>query len=85
MVFAEGAEEAVTRTVTSIVMIGSCLFFMFNNLKKVRNTIQHMGVGYILIQLSSLFIRVLEQVGKNSYGLFSYHCRETGQGKLIDL
>ncbi|GED14797.1 hypothetical protein [Aneurinibacillus migulanus] len=56
---------AISLPVASVVMIGGCFFFMFGNSEKAWNTIQHAGLGYILIQLSPLFIRVLEQVGKS--------------------
>lgn len=56
---------AVSLPVASIVMIGGCFFFMFGNSDKAWNTIQNAGLGYILIQLSPIFIKVLEQVGKS--------------------
>lgn len=56
---------AVSLPVASIVMIGGCFFFMFGNSDKAWNTIQNAGLGYILIQLSPLFIKVLEQIGKS--------------------
>ncbi|HZG16986.1 MAG TPA: hypothetical protein VE710_18500 [Candidatus Bathyarchaeia archaeon] len=55
---------AVSLPVASIVMIGGCFFFMFGNSEKAWSTIQNAGLGYILVQLSPLFIKVLEQVGK---------------------
>lgn len=56
---------AVSLPVASIVMIGGCFFFMFGNSDRAWNTIQNAGLGYILVQLSPLFIKVLEQVGKS--------------------
>lgn len=56
---------AISLPVASIVMIGGCFFFMFGNSEKAWNTIQNAGLGYILVQLSPLFIKVLEQVGKS--------------------
>jgi hypothetical protein len=56
---------AISLPVASIVMIGGCFFFMFGNSEKAWGTIQNAGLGYILIQLSPLFIKVLEQVGKS--------------------
>jgi hypothetical protein len=55
----------ISLPVASIVMIGGCFFFMFGNSEKAWNSIQNAGLGYILIQLSPLFIKVLEQVGKS--------------------
>ncbi|MED1949010.1 hypothetical protein [Brevibacillus centrosporus] len=56
---------AVSLPVASIVMIGGCFFFMFGNSEKAWSTIQNAGLGYILIQISPLFIKVLEQIGKS--------------------
>ncbi|MDR7318948.1 hypothetical protein [Brevibacillus nitrificans] len=56
---------AISLPVASIVMIGGCFFFMFGQSEKAWTTIQNAGLGYILIQLSPLFIKVLEQVGKS--------------------
>ncbi|KKX54195.1 hypothetical protein [Brevibacillus borstelensis] len=56
---------ALSLPIASIVMIGGCYFFLFGNSDKAWSTIQNAGLGYILIQLSPLFIRVLEQVGKS--------------------
>jgi len=56
---------AVSLPVASVVMIGGCFFFMFGNSDRAWSTIQNAGLGYILIQLSPLFIKVLEQVGKS--------------------
>lgn len=56
---------ALSLPIASIVMIGGCYFFLFGNSDKAWSTIQNAGLGYILIQLSPLFIKVLEQVGKS--------------------
>lgn len=56
---------AISLPVASIVMIGGCFFFMFGNTEKAWNSIQQAGLGYVLVQLSPLFIKVLEQVGKS--------------------
>ncbi|GED35017.1 hypothetical protein P9G84_32100 [Brevibacillus centrosporus] len=56
---------AISLPVASIVLIGGCFFFMFGQSEKAWSTIQNAGLGYILIQLSPLFIKVLEQVGKS--------------------
>ena len=56
---------ALSLPIASIVMIGGCYFFLFGNSDKAWSTIQSAGLGYILIQLSPLFIKVLEQVGKS--------------------
>jgi hypothetical protein len=56
---------AISLPVASVVMIGGCYFFLFGNSEKAWTTIQNAGLGYILIQLSPLFIKVLEQIGKS--------------------
>lgn len=56
---------AVSLPVASVVMIGGCFFFMFGQAERAWSTIQNAGLGYLLIQLSPLFIKVLEQIGKS--------------------
>ncbi len=56
---------AISLPVASVVMIGGCFFFMFGQSDRAWSTIQNAGLGYLLIQLSPLFIKVLEQVGKS--------------------
>ena len=55
---------AFSLPVASVVMVGGCFFFMFGNSEKAWSMIQNAGLGYVLIQLSPLFINMLEQVGK---------------------
>ncbi|WP_026676785.1 hypothetical protein [Fictibacillus gelatini] len=54
---------AISLPIASVVMIGGCFFFMFGNSEKAWSTIQNAGLGYILIQLSPLFLRVLKEIG----------------------
>lgn len=56
---------AISLPVASVVMIGGCFFFMFGQSDRAWSTIQNAGLGYLLIQLSPLFIKVLEQIGKS--------------------
>lgn len=56
---------AISLPVASVVMIGGCFFFMFGQSERAWSTIQNAGLGYLLIQLSPLFIKVLEQIGKS--------------------
>ncbi|MFC8686293.1 hypothetical protein [Brevibacillus porteri] len=56
---------AISLPVASVVMIGGCFFFMFGQSERAWSTIQNSGLGYLLIQLSPLFIKVLEQIGKS--------------------
>ncbi|MGG1679877.1 hypothetical protein ACIFOT_29785 [Neobacillus sp. NRS-1170] len=55
---------AISLPVASVVMVGGCFFFMLGNSEKAWSMIQNAGLGYVLIQLSPLFIKMLEQVGK---------------------
>ncbi len=55
---------AISLPVASVVMVGGCFFFILGNSEKAWSMIQNAGLGYVLIQLSPLFIKVLEQVGK---------------------
>lgn len=55
----------ISLPVASVVMIGGCFFFMFGQSDRAWSTIQNAGLGYLLIQLSPLFIKVLEQIGKS--------------------
>lgn len=54
---------AISLPVASVVMVGGCFFFMFGNSEKAWTMIQNAGLGYVLIQLSPLFIDILEKVG----------------------
>jgi hypothetical protein len=54
---------AISFPVASIIMVGGCFFFMFGNNEKAWSTIMSAGLGYILIQMSPLFLKVLEQIG----------------------
>lgn len=56
---------AISLPVASVVLIGGCFFFMFGQSERAWSTIQNAGLGYLLIQLSPLFIKVLEQIGKS--------------------
>lgn len=56
---------ALSLPVASVVLIGGCFFFMFGKSEKAWTTIQNAGLGYILVQLSPLFLKVLEQIGKS--------------------
>ncbi|MFE4073420.1 hypothetical protein [Peribacillus sp. YIM B13477] len=55
---------AISLPVASVIMVGGCFFFMLGNSEKAWSMIQNAGLGFCLIQLSPLFIKMLEQVGK---------------------
>jgi hypothetical protein len=51
--------------IASVIMIGACFFFMFNNAEKAWDMIMKAGLGYVLIQISPLFLKILQEVGKS--------------------
>lgn len=55
---------AFSLPVASVIMVGACFLFMFNNSEKAWTMIMNAGLGYILINLSPLFLEVLRQIGK---------------------
>ena len=55
---------AISFPVASVIMIGACFFFMFGNSERAWSMIMNAGLGYVLIQLSPLFLDILRTVGK---------------------
>ncbi len=55
---------AISFPIASVIMIGACFFFMFGNSEKAWNMIMNAGLGYVLIQLSPLFLQILKEIGK---------------------
>ncbi|MFJ8516390.1 hypothetical protein [Lysinibacillus xylanilyticus] len=45
-------------------MIVACFFFMFGNNEKAWSMIMNAGLGYVLIQLSPLFLKILRTIGE---------------------
>lgn len=56
---------AISFPVASVIMIGACFFFMFGNSDKAWSMILNAGLGYVLIQLSPLFLDILRTVGSS--------------------
>lgn len=54
---------AISFPVASVIMIGACFFFMFGNSEKAWSMIMNAGLGYVLIQLSPLFLEILRTIG----------------------
>jgi hypothetical protein len=54
---------ALSFPIASVIMVGACFFFMFNNAEKAWSMIMRAGLGYVLIQLSPLFLKILQEVG----------------------
>lgn len=55
---------AISFPIASVIMVGSCFFFMFGNSEKAWSGIMKAGLGYVIIQMSPLFLSILRQVGE---------------------
>lgn len=55
---------AISFPIASVIMIGGAFFFMLGNSEKAWQTIMNAGLGYVLIQMSPLFLEILRQVGE---------------------
>lgn len=55
---------AVSFPIASVIMIGGAFFFMLGNSEKAWQTIFNAGLGYVIIQMSPLFLQILRQVGE---------------------
>ena len=55
---------AISFPIASVIMIGACFFFMFGNSERAWNMIMNAGLGYVLIQLSPLFLKILREIGE---------------------
>ena len=56
---------AVSFPIASVIMVGACFFFMFNNSEKAWDMIGKAALGYVIIQLSPLFLEILRKVGES--------------------
>ncbi|MEH6957207.1 hypothetical protein [Neobacillus drentensis] len=54
---------ALSFPVASVIIVGSCFFFMMGNSERAWTAIQNSALGYVLIQVSPLILDVLKQVG----------------------
>lgn len=54
---------ALSFPIASVIIVGSCFFFMFDKAEKAWSMIMKAGLGYVLIQVSPLILAVLKQVG----------------------
>ena len=55
---------AISFPIASVIMITGCFFFMLGNGEKAWSTIMNAGLGYVLIQMSPLFLGVLKTIGE---------------------
>lgn len=56
---------AVSFPIASVIMVGACFFFMFGNSEKAWDMIGKAAMGYVIIQLSPLFLEILRKVGES--------------------
>lgn len=54
---------ALSFPISSIIIIGSCFFFMLGKSERAWSGIQNAGLGYILIQIMPLLLNVLKEIG----------------------
>jgi len=54
---------ALSFPIASVVIIGSCFFFMFGKGERAWSGIQNAGLGYILIQIMPMLLKVLKDIG----------------------
>ncbi|SPU37941.1 Uncharacterised protein [Lysinibacillus capsici] len=55
---------AISFPIASVIMVGACFFFMLGNSEKAWSMIMNAGLGYVLINLSPLFLQILKQIGE---------------------
>lgn len=55
---------AISFPIASVIMVASCFYFMIGNNERAWDGIFKSALGYILIQLSPLFLGILKEVGK---------------------
>jgi hypothetical protein len=55
---------AISFPIASVIMIGGAFFFMLGNSEKAWQTIFNAGIGYVIIQMSPLFLDILRKVGE---------------------
>lgn len=55
---------AISFPIASVIMIGACFFFMIGNPEKAWSMIMNAGLGYVLIQISPMFLDILRTVGE---------------------
>ncbi|MBD7945284.1 hypothetical protein H9650_14250 [Psychrobacillus sp. Sa2BUA9] len=55
---------AISFPIASVIMLGGAFFFMLGNSEKAWQTIFNAGLGYVIIQMSPLFLDILRSLGK---------------------
>lgn len=54
---------ALSFPVCSVIIVGSCFFFMLGKSERAWSGIQNAGLGYILMQIMPMLLNVLKQIG----------------------
>lgn len=54
---------ALSFPVCSIIIVGSCFFFMLGKSERGWSGIQNAGLGYVLIQVMPMLLGVLKDIG----------------------
>ncbi len=55
---------AISFPIASVIMVGACFWFMIGNSEKAWSMIMNAGLGYVLINLSPLFLQILKTIGE---------------------
>ena len=55
---------AISFPVASVIMVGACFFFMIGNKERDWDTIMNARLGYVLIDMSPLFLEIPRTIGK---------------------
>ncbi|MEK4924088.1 hypothetical protein MKX78_19460 [Cytobacillus sp. FSL R5-0569] len=58
-----GLMVALSFPISSVVVIGSCFFFMLGKSDRAWTGIQNGALGYVLIQIMPMLLKVLKEVG----------------------
>lgn len=54
---------ALSFPVCSVIIVGSCFFFMLGKSERGWSGIQNAGLGYVLIQIMPMLLGVLKEIG----------------------
>lgn len=60
--------QTLAYPIAAIMISAGCLFIMIGNKEKGVGILQMAGIGYILVQLSPLFLKILVSVGSMTTG-----------------
>lgn len=55
---------ALALPVASVILVGACFFIMLGQKEKAYGLMMNAGLGYVLIQMSPLLLKILEASGK---------------------